>query len=510
MGDSGGFLVLVCVLLLIFVPASASCSPGEAGAEAVRPPAVAGTFYPGDAGKLKKAVKDYLDDAVAPRGERPIAMVVPHAGYVYSAQIAADAFRQAMGYTYDVVVILGTNHTALGFDGVSVYQGSGYRTPLGIAKIDTKLAAALLNADKVVTFKPEVHAREHSVEVQLPFVQTVFPGVPVVAAVVGDSNLGLAKRFGTVLARTLRGRKALIVASSDLSHYPPYADAVEVDRKTLKAMASLAPAALAASSRYQMREARRDLETCACGEGPVMAAMVAAKAMGAKRGIVVSYANAGDAIAGGTDRVVGYGAVVFTEGAGGPDTTVLNVPPETEKASLTEADKRYLLHLAHRAIEQYLTTGTLPLPRRSSPALRVHRGAFVTLKEKGDLRGCIGHMAQDTPLALTVARTALDSAFKDSRFRPLRADELGDIKVEISALTPMEPVSGPGAIAVGRDGVLIEKGGRQAVFLPQVAPEQGWDREEMLAHLCLKAGLDADAWRHGARFYTFRAEVFGE
>ncbi len=510
MGQSGGILVLVLALALVLLPACAA-GPGDAGAaDSIRPAAVAGGFYPGDAEKLKRAVTDYMEDALPPRGERPLAIVAPHAGYVFSGQIAADAFKQAAGFSYDVVVILGTNHTTPGFDGVSVYRGDGYRTPLGVVRVDRKLAESLLAADTIVTFRPEVHAREHSVEVQVPFVQTVFPGVPVVTAVVGDANLGLARRFGAVLAKTLRGRKALIVASSDLSHFPSRKDAEQVDRKTLEAMASLDPAALSASSRFQMKEARRGLATCACGEGPVMAAMVAAKALGARRGVVVSYANSGDTVIGEPGRAVGYGAVVFTAGAGGPDTSALTPPPSGKEAPLTEADRRYLLRLAHRSIEQYLTTGTLPLPRLSSSGLRGPRGVFVTLKRKGGLRGCIGHMAGDTPLALNVARTALDSAFRDGRFRPLGLDELKGLTVEISALTPMKRVDGPGAVVVGRDGVLIEKGGRRAVFLPQVAPEQGWTREEMLEHLCLKAGLDADAWRRGATFYTFRAEVFGE
>ncbi len=510
MGGSGGPLAIVFALALVLVPACAAGPAGGRTAESARPPAVAGAFYPGDAGKLKEAVKDYMDDALPPRGERPLAIVVPHAGYAFSAQIAADAFKQAAGFSYDVVVILGTNHTTPGFDGVSVYQGGGYRTPLGVVRIDRKLAEALLAADKVVTFRPEVHAREHSVEVQVPFVQTVFPGVPVVTAVVGDANLGLAKRFGTVLAKALKGRKALIVASSDLSHFPSRNDAEQVDRKTLEAMASLDPAALSASSRFLMKEARRGLATCACGEGPVMTAMVAAKALGARRGVVISYANSGETVMGEPGRVVGYGSVVFTAGSGDPDTSVLTQTSSGNGAPLTQADKRYLLRLARRSIEQYLTTGTLPLPRLYSPGLRAPRGAFVTLKRKGDLRGCIGYMAGDLPLALTVARTALDSAFKDGRFRSLRPYELKGLTVEISAMTPMERVDGPGAVVVGRDGVLIEKGGHRAVFLPQVAPEQGWTREEMLEHLCLKAGLDADAWRHGANFYTFRAEVFGE
>jgi MEMO1 family protein len=485
--------------------------PGCAAEPGVRQPAVAGAFYPSDAKRLEAAVKGFLADAIPPKGERPIAIVAPHAGYVYSGQIAADAYRQAMEYPVDVVVILGTNHTVPQFDGVSVYQGTGYKTPLGVAKIDQEIAKALAAADSAFAFRPEAHAKEHSEEVQVPFVQVLFPEARIVTAVIGSSDAGLAARFGKVLARVLGHRKALIVASSDLSHYPAYADAVETDKATLKAIASLDPAALAASIATQERKARSNLVTCACGEAPILAAMSAARALGARRGIVVSYANSGDGVAGEPNRVVGYGAVIFTAGEGGPDTKALDSPMIAPKsASLTAADRKLLLSLARRTLERWYTTETLPLPRTDSPTLRRNQGAFVTLNIRGQLRGCIGNMAEDTPLVVNVAKMAIDAATHDPRFPPVRAEELASIDLDISVLTPMTRIAGPDAIHVGRDGVLIESAGRRAVFLPQVAPEQGWNRDQMLEHLCEKAGLPGDCWKKDTTFYTFQADVFGE
>ena len=487
---------------------SCAAAPSDAG---VRPPAVAGQFYPDDPKKLEAAVKGYLADALPARGERPIGLVAPHAGYVYSGQIAADAYRQAAAFTYDVIVILGTNHTTRGFDQVSVYQGGGYRTPLGVAEIDRDLAQALLEADRSITFRPEVHEREHSVEVQVPFVQVVFPGIPIVSAVVGEPDLGLTERFGRVLAQVLGDRQALIVSSSDFSHYPRYEDAVAADHRVLAAIASLDPVAVSETIIAQMRQRRPNLSTCACGEGPILAAMAAASARGATRGIVISYANSGDAVFGEPSKVVGYGAVAFTAGPGGPDTQALEkAPPATGPVVLTEADRKYLLSLARQTIERYLVTGTVPFARLSSPALQRKQGAFVTLKKHGQLRGCIGHMAEDTPLGLTVARMALQAAFRDTRFQPVRPVELPALEVEISVLTPLARVSGPEAIQVGRDGVVIEKAGHRAVFLPQVAVEQGWSRDQMLGRLCLKAGLAMDCWQRDTEFFTFQAIVFGE
>ncbi len=485
--------------------------PGCAAPADVRPPAVAGAFYPNDAKQLEGAVKGFLADAVPPKGERPIAIVAPHAGYVFSGQIAADAFSQAMPYPVDVVVILGTNHTTPPFDGVSVYQGAGYQTPLGVANVDQEIADALRAADNTFAFRAAVHAKEHSEEVQVPFVQIAFPKARIVTAVIGSSDPRLAARFGAVLGRVLKGRNALIVASSDLSHYPGYADAVMTDRATLRAVASLDPNALAAAIAAQERMARSNVVTCACGEGPILAAMNAARILGARRGVVVSYANSGDGLAGDSDRVVGYGAVVFTAGGGPTDVSALDPPVVAPKsASLTAADRRALLSLARKTLERWYRTGTVPLPRSDSPALRRNQGAFVTLNIRGQLRGCIGHMAEDTPLVVNVAKMAMEAALHDPRFNPVRADELTSIDVEVSVLTPMSRVAGPADIQVGRDGVLIEKAGRRAVFLPQVAPEQGWNREQMLENLCEKAGLAGDCWTKDAAFYTFQADVFGE
>ena len=495
---------LCLALALGFAPARAS-EPADA---VVRPPAVAGTFYPSDPKKLEASLKDFLADALPPRGERPVALVAPHAGYLYSGQIAADAYRQAMDYDYDVVVILGTNHTSAPFDSVSVFQGRGYGTPLGVAEVDQPVAKALLAAG--FTYRPEAHAAEHSEEVQVPFIQVAFPKARIVPAVVGTPSPAVAARLGQALARVLKGRKALIVASSDLSHYPPYGDAVAADKAILQAMASLDPQALEAAVGRQMKSERPGLLTCACGEGAILAAMVAAKAMGATKGTVVSYANSGDTILGERDRVVGYGAVAFTSGPGAPDTKALERPPVPKGAMLGEAEKAYLLALARSTVERYLTTGTLPLPRTFNPILREPRGAFVTIKKRGDLRGCIGHMAEDMPVAVAVSRMALEAALNDRRFPPVAVEDLPSLAYEISVLTPLAPVAGPGAVVVGRDGVVIRKDGRSAVFLPQVAPEQGWARDELLDHLCDKAGLPSNCWRRGCDLLTFQAVVFAE
>ncbi len=476
----------------------------------VREPAVAGQFYPADAPALNRTLDGVLNDALPPGPETPIAIVVPHAGYVFAAQIAADAWRQAARGNYDTVVILGTNHTTPGFDRIGVYPGAGFRTPLGVAPVDAALSAALVKADGDCVADAAVHRKEHSIEVHVPFVQRLFPGARIVAVVVGTEDAGALARFGRVLARELAGRRALIVASSDLSHYPAWRDAAAIDRRTLESIASLDPDRLHSTAGAAARIAP-GLGTVACGESPIRAAMTAARALGATRGRVISYANSGDLPLGELDRVVGYGAVDFSAGEGGPDTRALASPKaEAEAQPTTTADRKRMLALARETIRRYLDVGMVPLARGFSPALERPQGVFVTLRKRGNLRGCIGQMVGDRPLRILLGRMALASAFEDPRFDKVRASELKDLTIEISILTPFREVRGPDAIVVGRDGVLLQKDRRSAVFLPQVATEERWTRDEMLDNLCLKGGLTPGCWRTGAKLSTFQADVFQE
>ena len=484
--------------------------PGQVtrGAGQIRPPSVAGKFYPESASILKLAIETFMHDAMPPQAKEPLAIVVPHAGYIYSGQICADGYNQVKNQSYETIIILGTNHTTAGLRKIALYPGDGFRTPLGTAPVDGALVASLLSASPDCVADAAPHVREHSIEVQVPFIQFLFPRAKIVPAIVGEVDSALFSRFGAVLAEVLKQRRALIVASSDLSHYPASADAESVDKQTLAAITSLDPAVLRAAIQAQMARRISGLDTSACGEAPIMAAMAAAKALGATGGRVVSYAHSGDLAIGDRERVVGYGAVVLGSGLEdarkGADTAAAY-------KTLTPSDKKALLALARNTISRYLTMQMVPLPRGFSPAVMEQRGVFVTLKKQGNLRGCIGRMIPDRPLAVLVSMMAIQAAFEDPRFRPVTIDEMPKLSIEISVLTQMQPVSGPEKIEVGRDGVLFQKGRSSAVFLPQVAPEQGWGRDEMLCNLCEKAGLQADAWKEGgACFSTFQAEVFGE
>jgi AmmeMemoRadiSam system protein A len=255
------------------------------------------------------------------------------------------------------------------------------------------------------------------------------------------------------------------------------------------------------------------LSTCACGEGALLVMLHAAKQLGANHVSVLERVHSGQTVMGEANRVVGYGAAVATRRArAGRDVSVLRPPAAAEATVLSPAQQRVLLRHARRTIEQFLATGTAPLARDPDPRLAFRQGAFVTLKDPaGRLRGCIGHLASDRALGEVVGAVALQAAVADRRFRPVTQGELTGLHLEISVLTPARRVGGPESIRLGIDGVIVQNGGRQAVFLPQVATEEGWDRDTLLTRLCRKAGLDGSAWRRpGCTFLTFQAQVFGE
>jgi len=477
----------------------------------IRSPAVAGQFYSANPSKLTKALNVFFEDAVDPIVEKPVVIIAPHAGYIYSGQIAADAYNQVRNYQYDVIVILGTNHTTAGFNDISIYPGGGYSTPLGLAEIDEDIAKSLIEEDKRYTFYQRIHTNEHSVEVQIPFIQHIFPGAKIVPVVIGKPDLDLCINFGRTLARVLKKRQALIVASSDLSHYPDYENAIEVDKKTIETIIELDPSKVFSTARNQLYRNIPNLSTCACGEAPILAAIEAAKELGATCGTIISYANSGDVAIGDRNRVVGYGAIALTKNENCESNEVF---PEShsgeESFFLEDSYKKVLLDFARKSISQFLTTETVPLARGFEPQLQHKMGAFVTLKIGHELRGCIGHMSNDLPICDVVGSMALQAAFNDRRFPPVSINEMENIEIEISILTPYKPVDKVENIILGKDGVVLKKDNHQAVFLPQVAAEQGWNRDELLNHLCQKAGLSEGCWQTNAQLYTFQANVFQE
>jgi hypothetical protein len=466
----------------------------------IRLPEVAGSFYPADPTELTHLIDGYLD-----RAERfdqaPSILIVPHAGYIFSGHVAARSFKQAIGRDYSAVIILGFNHSlSYSFDGAAIWPDGSWRTPLGDVSIDADLADQILKSSSAFKADRSLHLHEHSLEVQVPFIQRALPGLPIVPISIGRPTLENAQRIADGLASILRDQvKLLVVVSTDLSHYPHYADANRVDRASITAITSLDPLALEAYDEEAMSSRVSELHTTMCGKGPVLVSMLLARAIGAEQVKVIHYANSGDVPEGSRDQVVGYAAIEFITGQ----------PP-----ALSAEDRSALLKLSRDTLQEYLATRIIPKFESTSPAVNLPRATFVTLRNKHthELRGCRGEILARTPLWESVQTVSTLSAVDDPRFPPMSLNELADMHIEISVLTPLRLARDPNEIVVGKHGVMIRKGGRSGLFLPQVPVEQGWDHDEYLSSLCwMKAGLPADAWRKpGAQLYIFEAEVFEE
>jgi hypothetical protein len=531
-------------LLVVAAGCSRSAPPAASAAPAkpdrIRPAAVAGQFYPDDPMQLTRLVDGYLaaqpstepgaksvvepsatpgakQGDAARTGRRAksartniTALIVPHAGYPYSGKVAGQAYRLLKGHSISTVVIAGPSHHVR-VDGAALCSADAWQTPLGTVPADAETIAALSRRDGFTIFN-NAHAREHCIEVQLPFLQRTLSGFRLVGVLMTDFSPANCARVATALAETLRGRNALLVASSDMSHYPAYDDARKSDQAMLAAIRSDDAQAIFAADAKLMR-ARTPNQVCTlCGLGPVVAVMEAAKKLGADRVQVLTYANSGDALPGERDRVVGYGAVaIYGKERAAMSETPVGAKAKPDEGELNAEQQAKLLRLARRSIEEYVRHGKVIEVTEDDPLLNQPRGVFVTLHSGRMLRGCIGDLEARKPLYLNVRDHAILSATQDYRFDPVRPAEIDDLCIEISVLSPMKRVGDPGEIIAGKHGVLVREGRCAGVYLPQVATEQGWNREQMLTHLCqYKAGLPPDAWKHGAELYCFTAQVFGE
>jgi len=472
-----------------------SQSPAISGPENwIRLSAFAGTWYPAGRDALGRQV-DALLAQIEPVDGAPIGLIAPHAGYAYSGAIAAASFKQLATGRYDVAVIIAADHQEPLSKPISVWAEGAFETPLGRVPVDIEMAHALMAADPRIKFDPAAHADEHPIEIELPFIQRVCPGCRIVPILMGTDDDETIQALVDALLEVLPGRRAVVIASSDLSHYPAYDDAETVDSATLGAIETGDGAAVRSAIAKSMASGVPHLATCACGEAPIVVMLRVAQGLGADTVTVLRYANSGDAPEGDKDQVVGYGAVMLSR----------YQPP-----NLSSQQQQTLLALARAAIVEQLKTGRIPDSKPDDPALRRQSAAFVTLKLRGELRGCIGHIWAEKPLYRLVEEMAIAAAVADPRFPALKTEELEQVSIEVSVLSPMHRVTDPDQVRVGADGLWILKSGHDGLLLPQVALEAGLTRERFLDAVCQKASLWTGCWREGAQLYTFTAQVFGE
>jgi AmmeMemoRadiSam system protein B/AmmeMemoRadiSam system protein A len=470
----------------------------------VRKPVVAGAFYPADSSNLSSTIEQYLSYVDVETEGEIFGVISPHAGYVYSGQTAAFVYGVLQNKDKKLVILLGPSHRYY-VKGFSVYDTGEWETPLGKVEIDEDFASKLESHSKLIVSEPEAHSQEHSLEVQLPFLQKVLKDFKIVPIVFNTDQLSLLELLASALSEELENREDwVIVVSSDLYHGYNYNKAKKVTDEVNKYVENLDYEGVL---KYD-REMRESGACAACGCSSIAVLLKVMENMGVTRAELLERTNSGDVTGDKSGYVVGYGAWVFSKN--GLKKTESKKTESEFGFNLTKEDKEKLLTIARETLNEYVRNEKVPHFKVESEILQKKCGAFVTLKKKnGALRGCIGRIVAEEPLFLVVRDMAIAAATQDYRFPPVTPSEIADIEIEISVLTPMQEVNSVDDIEVGRDGLMIKKGYMSGLLLPQVPVEQGWNKETFLEHTCYKAGLPSDAWK-SSELWKFQAIVFSE
>jgi MEMO1 family protein len=467
-----------------------------------RQPCVAGQFYPGTEAALNDELKQLFERALPKRAGNPLAIISPHAGYVFSGQVAASAFNQIdKDKTYERVFLIGSSHRTQ-FDGASVYNRGNYVTPAGEVTVDTALADKLIEEHACFRFSAEADLQEHSLEVQLPFLQhQLGKKIMLVPIVIAAQSVNTIENISAALAPFFTSEN-LFVISTDFSHYPPYDQACEVDQQTADAIVSNNPATFLSSIRKSESRNIPNLATAICGWTSVLTLLNITGKMQDIEITALEYKNSGDADYGSKDQVVGYWAMAVYENSGS------NAGDET----FTEEEKQQLLNIARDTISGHVGNGLSNATNTSGLSKILHRpsGAFVSVYVQGKLRGCIGRFEPEDPLHAVVADLAISAATGDTRFPPVRSDEMEALSIEISVLTPLKKIRCISEIETGKHGIYIKKGQQCGTFLPQVANENNWSREDFLGYCaCDKAKIGWEGWKD-AEIFIYEAIIFGD
>lgn len=465
-----------------------------------RKPIASGTFYPSGINELRNNLHALFEEAESRDKMSDImALIVPHAGYVYSGMVAASGYQQLNpDKTYKRIFLIGSSHRAA-FEGASIYAAGHYETPLGRAMVDQELAGQLIQKHDCFHYYQDAHQYEHSLEVQLPFLQYYLnKPFKIVPIILGTQQIETCREIGTILREHFT-EENLFIISTDFSHYPPYEQAKQVDKNTAQAIMSKKPSRLIDVLDENAKQDILNLQTSLCGWSSVLSFLYLLEDFPDIEPKEIMYKNSGDSDAGSKDQVVGYYSIAFSH-------------LEEKTFQLNDEEKQQLLVIARQSIKSFLNNEKLPLIPHDelSKPLKEPCGAFVTLHKDGALRGCIGNFTAKEPLYKIVRKMAISAAIRDPRFPCVDKDEVDDLEIEISVLTPLKKINDISEFQLGKHGIYIKKGNVSGTLLPQVAETTGWTREEFIGHCARdKAGLGWDGWKD-AELFTYEAFIFSE
>lgn len=506
-------IVTVLVILVFILFAKKSYFDDE---QKIRNPAVAGSWYPSGKLDAENAIKGYLDNVKYGEIENIKAMIVPHAGWRASGQVAATAFKQLKD-DYKTIILIGPSHTA-SFKGASITDFTHYKTPLGIIKVSDKAKEML--KEPAFTAHPTAHIKEHSLEIELPFLQTVLTDFEIIPIIIGHMTTKEELKNIAEVVKKYVDDKTMIVISSDFTHYGqnhgyvPFKEDIPENIKSLD---------YGAIEKIINIEADSFIDYCEqtgatiCGRLPVTILLYMLDKDKIKPHFI--YYDTSGRIFNDYTNSVSYVSIIFSQ----EDSKEGEYQKENEYVTdteepLTKQEQNFLLKAARETLETYLKTGKMPEidKNKLTPTLKKIQGCFTTLNKNNNLRGCIGHILPQEELYKCVIDNVINAAVNDRRFSPVKYEELKDIEIEISVLSVPEKLefsSGEdlkNKLRPEIDGVVLKKGFKQSTYLPQVW-EQIHDKEQFLSSLCKKGGLSSDCWQDTTtEVLTYQAFVFSE
>ncbi len=455
--------------------------------------AVAGSFYSSDKKELSLELTNLLQNTKEFEKQEINALIVPHAGYVFSASTAAVAYK-TLHKKYKNIFIIGSSHH-INFDGASIYTQGEYKTPLGSINMSKQIIQNLMK-NRLFSYQKNAHTKEHTLEVQLPFLQTIYGDeLSIVPIIIGTQNMQSIVEISKILKPYFDDENNLFIISSDLSHYPTYEDANTVDKRTLNAINKNNPQEFINTIVENENSSTSGLLTSACGWSSLLILLNMTKDESYNYEIL-EYKNSGDTEYGDKQRVVGYGA--------------LRIYKQAQEFFLTQEEKTELLEIAKLSLyEATLNNKRAVINEKNvSSKLKQNLGAFVTLYKENQLRGCIGRFEPNQALYQVVSDMAIAAAFNDSRFNSVTADELQNIHIEISVLTPRQKINSLDEIVIGKHGIYVQKGLKNGTYLPHVAVQMNWTKEEFF-NSCAKdkAGISEAAFKD-IELFSYEAIVF--